>query len=63
MLFSKTELITMINIMITSPKATSPYQNLLLYKDLLESCGVVFSQTNSGLSLYVKDEYLFEVSK
>ena len=53
----------MINTMITSPKATSPYQNLLLYKDLLESCGVVFSQTNSGLSLYVKGECLFEVLK
>ena len=63
MLFSKSELITMINTMITSPKATSPYQNLLLYKDLLESCGVVFSQTNYGLSLYVKGECLFEVSK
>ena len=63
MLFSKTELITMIKAMIASPKAASPYQNLLYYKDLLESCGVVFSQTNSGLSLYVKDECLFEVSK
>ena len=63
MLFSKTELITMIKAMITSPNAPSPYQNLLHYKDLLESCGVVFSQTNCGLSLYVKDEYLFEVSK